>query len=369
MVTTKKVTQAKVPSGPVITQTARAIRKPTEKSKAAVERSQRPVKGKAVPEKNQSASTSRTLKTKPTSKTPLKAAGSKKPAAVKTAASTPKAVGKNSPPQKTVNVKSDSKPKKTAQPKTASKIKVEISQTTPVNNTKSPAKASPKTKTKSPSAPIKKQSTVEKKTSKKAPPSAAEIPLVKAIASKKKVGSKNANTIPNIPNPVVITTEKSESEDKTMLNQTSNTTAPKKSTPVKNADVTPTKSKFKIKSSDLEKLKNMLLEERERILDEMRILDERSLQLSDNEADQQPGFSLQLADSATENIQVETDLAIRSIEAEQLRQIDDALRAIEDGDYGRCQRCHLNIDYQRLKVKPNARFCISCLRLLEAGKA
>lgn len=114
----------------------------------------------------------------------------------------------------------------------------------------------------------------------------------------------------------------------------------------------------------------MLLTERDRILEEMRILDERSLTMNPESDDvQQPGFSLQLADSATDNIQVETDLAIRNIEAEQLSQIDDALRAIDAGDYGSCNRCQEPIDFERLKAKPNARFCVECLRLLEAGKA
>ncbi len=132
----------------------------------------------------------------------------------------------------------------------------------------------------------------------------------------------------------------------------------------------PSKRGRKLKPDELKKLQKMLLHERERIVDEMRILDERSLTANpDNEDSHQPGFSLQLADSATDNIQIETDLAIRNIEAEQLAQIDDALRAIETGDYGICNRCQEAIDFERLKAKPNARFCVSCLRLLEAGKA
>ncbi len=132
----------------------------------------------------------------------------------------------------------------------------------------------------------------------------------------------------------------------------------------------PSKPGRKLKPEEMKKLQQMLLHERERIVEEMRILDDRSLTANpDNEDSQQPGFSLQLADSATDNIQVETDLAIRNIEAEQLAQIDDALRAIETGDYGVCNRCQQAIDFERLKAKPNARYCVSCLRLLEAGKA
>jgi RNA polymerase-binding protein DksA len=126
----------------------------------------------------------------------------------------------------------------------------------------------------------------------------------------------------------------------------------------------------KLKPDELKRLRQMLLQERERIIEEMRILDDRSLTANPEDTEsQQPGFSLQLADSATDNIQVETDLAIRNIEAEQLAQIDDALRAIDSGDYGICHRCQQPIDFERLKAKPNARYCVSCLRLLESGKA
>jgi DnaK suppressor protein len=128
--------------------------------------------------------------------------------------------------------------------------------------------------------------------------------------------------------------------------------------------------KAKLKESDVKKLREMLHQERQRIIEEMRILDDRSLTANMEEgANQQPGFSLQLADSASDNMQVETDLGIRSIEAEQLIQIDDALRALATGDYGICQRCNEPISIERLFARPNAKYCISCLKLLESGKA
>lgn len=130
------------------------------------------------------------------------------------------------------------------------------------------------------------------------------------------------------------------------------------------------KAKPKLKEADVKKLRDMLHTERARIIEEMRILDDRSLTANMEEgANQQPGFSLQLADSASENMQVETDLGIRSIEAEQLMQIDDALRALATGDYGICQRCNEPISVERLFARPNAKYCINCLKLLESGKA
>jgi DnaK suppressor protein len=43
-----------------------------------------------------------------------------------------------------------------------------------------------------------------------------------------------------------------------------------------------------------------------------------------------------------------------------LRDIEAALRRIEEGGYGRCQECAEPISIRRLSVLPWARFCASC---------
>lgn len=126
----------------------------------------------------------------------------------------------------------------------------------------------------------------------------------------------------------------------------------------------------KLKAEDLRKLRDALEQERRRLIEEIRALDDQALTDGFVETmGQQPGFSLQLADSASDNQQVDTALGIRSIEADQLAQIDEALRAIETGEYGVCHRCHEAIHLDRLLVKPMAKYCVPCLRLLETGKA
>lgn len=44
----------------------------------------------------------------------------------------------------------------------------------------------------------------------------------------------------------------------------------------------------------------------------------------------------------------------------QLREIDAALRRIDDGSYGDCQDCQEPIDPRRLEADPTARLCIDC---------
>ena len=46
--------------------------------------------------------------------------------------------------------------------------------------------------------------------------------------------------------------------------------------------------------------------------------------------------------------------------ATQLREIDAALRRIDDGRYGNCERCEEPINPRRLEADPTARLCIDC---------
>jgi len=47
-------------------------------------------------------------------------------------------------------------------------------------------------------------------------------------------------------------------------------------------------------------------------------------------------------------------------ERRELAEIDAALRRIEQGMYGRCERCEGPIGRQRLRAIPEARHCMSC---------
>lgn len=46
-----------------------------------------------------------------------------------------------------------------------------------------------------------------------------------------------------------------------------------------------------------------------------------------------------------------------------LAEVEAAIRRLEDGTYGRCQRCGQPIAPARLEAKPAARRCISCASL------
>ena len=49
---------------------------------------------------------------------------------------------------------------------------------------------------------------------------------------------------------------------------------------------------------------------------------------------------------------------------ESLAQVEDALRKIDEGGYGVCERCQQPIAPARLEARPEARRCINCASLL-----
>jgi DnaK suppressor protein len=51
--------------------------------------------------------------------------------------------------------------------------------------------------------------------------------------------------------------------------------------------------------------------------------------------------------------------------AVQLREIDAALKRIDEGSYGDCERCERPINPRRLDADPTARLCIDCASSVE----
>lgn len=67
-------------------------------------------------------------------------------------------------------------------------------------------------------------------------------------------------------------------------------------------------------------------------------------------------------------IEREKSLALLSALESRLAAIEDALKALERGDYGICQRCGKPISEERLEVKPEATLCIRCQAEVERLK-
>ena len=76
-------------------------------------------------------------------------------------------------------------------------------------------------------------------------------------------------------------------------------------------------------------------------------------------------YTYHMADVASDTYDRELSLNIASTEQKVLYQIEEALKRVEDGSYGRCFDCSKPVPQTRLRAVPYAALCIGCQRLRE----
>ena len=101
----------------------------------------------------------------------------------------------------------------------------------------------------------------------------------------------------------------------------------------------------------LKKWKQELMEEVDRTMHHMQT--EGSTQLADP------------ADRATQEEEFSLELRARDRERKLIRKINKTLERIEQGDYGYCDSCGIEIGIRRLEARPTATLCIDCKTLDE----
>lgn len=112
---------------------------------------------------------------------------------------------------------------------------------------------------------------------------------------------------------------------------------------------------------ELKKYKNKLNQEKKRINDIINQLDNNGMTKFNSEVASELSFyDNHPADIASETFEVEKGIALEANEMALLDKIDDALKAIDEGSYGKCQTCGKEIDKERLDFLPYALNCINC---------
>ena len=71
------------------------------------------------------------------------------------------------------------------------------------------------------------------------------------------------------------------------------------------------------------------------------------------------------ADHASVSTDRMIEQAISTQQMRELGEIQFALNKIRNNTYGICEMCEEEIGFQRLKVKPHARYCIVCREIIE----
>ena len=79
----------------------------------------------------------------------------------------------------------------------------------------------------------------------------------------------------------------------------------------------------------------------------------------------EPGTLSDLADQSSVDCEQDIAIKVKSRTFDRLRCIEQALRAMQAQEYGRCRRCCGEIPAKRLKVQPDALYCVTCQTWLE----
>lgn len=124
-----------------------------------------------------------------------------------------------------------------------------------------------------------------------------------------------------------------------------------------------------MEKKDLKIFKDMLIQWKERVLQELGHLESDTLGKSQKDfSGDLSGYSLHMADAGTDTFDREFALGLASNQQQFLYEIDEALKRIDDKTYGKCQNCDKDVPIKRLKALPFARFCIKCQSEAEKTK-
>lgn len=112
-----------------------------------------------------------------------------------------------------------------------------------------------------------------------------------------------------------------------------------------------------MKKRDLERLKKKLLKKKEELLSKLEELGK--------ETSEEGEPLIEYYDKATYQFNKEYKIALGQKDAEILKDIEDALRKMEEGTYGICEECGKPIPIKRLTAVPWARYCVECAEMHE----
>src|SRR5271156_205289 len=106
-------------------------------------------------------------------------------------------------------------------------------------------------------------------------------------------------------------------------------------------------------AKSMAKYRKLLLEEKQRILNNSKNALKNELALSPDDLPDE-------TDLAASEINQNLVFKLRDRERQLLSKIDEALSRIDDGTFGTCDECEENIEPRRLEARPMSTLCIAC---------
>ena len=118
-------------------------------------------------------------------------------------------------------------------------------------------------------------------------------------------------------------------------------------------------SKKKWSSKDIELFKASILEKKQKALEDLGDMKERT----DNLIEQSSAnsiYSSHMADASSDHVEMEKAYYMIAREKKYLSYLDKAIQMINDGTFGICVSCKSKIRKERLQEVPHTRKCFDC---------
>jgi RNA polymerase-binding transcription factor DksA len=116
----------------------------------------------------------------------------------------------------------------------------------------------------------------------------------------------------------------------------------------------------------LEAQKQKLIEERDRLRNELRLIDQDLIRLGQSQADEGKSVGNHMADEGGSIQETDNDLAVRGNVEQVLEAIERALKKFDTGTYGICEDTGEPIPEARLEALPYARYTVKAQEKREA---
>jgi len=118
-----------------------------------------------------------------------------------------------------------------------------------------------------------------------------------------------------------------------------------------------------VSAVDTRHFRDILTEERQRVVDAISYLHEETPGSLEDETEEMVGSSdNHLGETATATLDREIDYSLEENSEQVLKAIDGALQRIAEGTFGICATCGQPISEERLEAIPYATQCIDCRR-------
>lgn len=116
-----------------------------------------------------------------------------------------------------------------------------------------------------------------------------------------------------------------------------------------------------MRKTETQRFQKLLLAKKKELLKEMGVLMESHVATTIKESTGDlSSYSYHMADQGTDAMERELAFMFASKSGRLVYHIDEALRRIEDGCYGKCRVCQKQISKPRLTAVPHAGLCIEC---------